>query len=134
MPKPHPVYFIPCNTDYDEGPVEEAREAELSEDTDYDGSSLPEDSPEVQISTSIRHNQALPCEFQYLNFQICFSNNRVHRKPNGKRRALTIPGMKSKIFSFLFFFLHISQFISCNEQLSADERRAARGRRDHMGE
>lgn len=50
----HSVYFIPCNTDYDEGPVEKAREAELSEDTDCDGSSLPEDSPEVQI----RHNQA----------------------------------------------------------------------------
>lgn len=47
MPKPHSVHFIRCNTDYDEGPVEEAREAELSEDTDCDGSSLPEDSPEV---------------------------------------------------------------------------------------
>uniref|UniRef100_H3C1Z1 Tyrosine-protein phosphatase non-receptor type 13 n=1 Tax=Tetraodon nigroviridis TaxID=99883 RepID=H3C1Z1_TETNG len=36
---------------YDEGPVEEAREAELSEDTDCDGSSLPEDSPEIKSST-----------------------------------------------------------------------------------
>lgn len=45
-------------SDYDEGPVEEAREAEQSEDTDCDGSSLPEDSPEVQISPYIRHNQA----------------------------------------------------------------------------
>lgn len=52
------VYFIPCNTDYDEVPVEEAREAELSEDTDCDGSSLPEDSPEVQITPYFRYNQA----------------------------------------------------------------------------
>ncbi|XP_011602895.2 tyrosine-protein phosphatase non-receptor type 13 isoform X2 [Takifugu rubripes] len=32
--------------DYDEGPLEQERETELSEDTDCDGSSLPEDSPE----------------------------------------------------------------------------------------
>ncbi len=41
-----------CFTDYEDGPLEQRREtensAELSEDTDCDGSSLPEDSPEVQ--------------------------------------------------------------------------------------
>ena len=42
----------PCFTDYDDGPLEQKdteNSAELSEDTDCDGSSLPEDSPEVQI-------------------------------------------------------------------------------------
>lgn len=50
MARHHSGCLIPCHTDYDEGPAEEAGEAELSEDTDCDGSSLPEDSPEVQIS------------------------------------------------------------------------------------
>lgn len=48
------VCSIPCSTDYEDGPVEQERETELSEDTDCDGSSLPEDSPEVQISSFIR--------------------------------------------------------------------------------
>uniref|UniRef100_A0AAQ5ZQ55 Protein tyrosine phosphatase non-receptor type 13 n=1 Tax=Amphiprion ocellaris TaxID=80972 RepID=A0AAQ5ZQ55_AMPOC len=46
---------FPCFTDYEDGRLEQKREteqsAELSEDTDCDGSSLPEDSPEVQISS-----------------------------------------------------------------------------------
>lgn len=42
-------YFI----DYEDGPLQQKREpehsAEFSEDTDCDGSSLPEDSPKVQM-------------------------------------------------------------------------------------
>lgn len=45
-------------SDYEDAPLEEKREleqsAELSEDTDCDGSSLPEDSPEVQIKAPDR--------------------------------------------------------------------------------
>lgn len=52
---PHKVLNSSCPplppADYDEGPPHPKREhsVELSEDTDYDGSSLPEDSPEVLI-------------------------------------------------------------------------------------
>uniref|UniRef100_A0A8C9YWP3 Tyrosine-protein phosphatase non-receptor type 20 n=1 Tax=Sander lucioperca TaxID=283035 RepID=A0A8C9YWP3_SANLU len=46
---------FPCFTDYEDDPLGQKREtehsAELSEDTDCDGSSLPEDSPEVQINS-----------------------------------------------------------------------------------
>uniref|UniRef100_A0A3B5QZH6 Protein tyrosine phosphatase non-receptor type 13 n=1 Tax=Xiphophorus maculatus TaxID=8083 RepID=A0A3B5QZH6_XIPMA len=42
-----PINSDKCNgnTDYDDGPLEEKKDTELSEDTDCDGSSLPEDSP-----------------------------------------------------------------------------------------
>uniref|UniRef100_A0A8C9Z2Y0 Tyrosine-protein phosphatase non-receptor type 20 n=1 Tax=Sander lucioperca TaxID=283035 RepID=A0A8C9Z2Y0_SANLU len=53
---------FPCFTDYEDDPLGQKREtehsAELSEDTDCDGSSLPEDSPEVQIN-SIRVDETL---------------------------------------------------------------------------
>lgn len=58
MARHHSGCLVPCHTDYDEGPAEEAGEAELSEDTDCDGSSLPEDSPEVQISPHISRHRA----------------------------------------------------------------------------
>lgn len=41
-------------TDYDEDPLDQKENStELSEDTDCDGSSLPEDSPEVEIKSHI---------------------------------------------------------------------------------
>lgn len=45
--------FCVCVVDYDAGSVEKSLEAEESEDTDCDGSSLPEDSPEVLHTESI---------------------------------------------------------------------------------
>lgn len=51
------IPWFTCSTDYDEGPLEQERETELSEDTDCDGSSLPEDSPEVQFTSYFGRNQ-----------------------------------------------------------------------------
>ena len=46
------ITVFPCFADYEDEPLEQKRptdhSAELSEDTDCDGSSLPEDSPEVK--------------------------------------------------------------------------------------
>lgn len=71
-------------------------------------------------------------------FHLCSFYNRVPGKWNGRRRALTIHGMKSKIsflgsgiyFASLFFRSHLFVF---NQQLSANECRTARGGRDHVG-
>lgn len=48
-----------CVVDYETGSVEKRLEAEESEDTDCDGSSLPDDSPEVQENqiSSAQHFQ-----------------------------------------------------------------------------
>jgi len=50
------VNAVNITTDYEDGPVELKREtehgSELSEDTDCDGSSLPEDSPMVRVKPS----------------------------------------------------------------------------------
>uniref|UniRef100_A0A665WU45 Protein tyrosine phosphatase non-receptor type 13 n=1 Tax=Echeneis naucrates TaxID=173247 RepID=A0A665WU45_ECHNA len=56
-------FFLFFLTDYEDGPLEQKREtehsAEFSEDTDCDGSSLPEDSPELFYSFQGSHTAKL---------------------------------------------------------------------------
>lgn len=66
------LFIVNRVTDYEDGPLEQQREteqsAELSEDTDCDGSSLPEDSPEVQIKPSALNKNMESMWWLYLTF------------------------------------------------------------------
>lgn len=79
-----------CVPDYDSPEKRKDTEgsADLSEDTDCDGSSLPDDSPEVQ--STIPSNQTSPVlqewSFIYLN---AFSLSRRLGKLSGRRKMLT---------------------------------------------
>lgn len=96
---------IPCFTDYEEGPLQRKREtehsAEFSEDTDCDGSSLPEDSPEVQIKLIRLYETTYMLvirDFYYFIYD--FLKIRIPGKWSGRRRVLMTQGMKSRILNF----------------------------------